>query len=119
MVDFKVPNHDSKIRPLGVQVKYNSRGQLRSAVAKVAVREGGNSTRIAIEFEIEASTARLREFRDPTSVTRKHFRGLPTATRQLQRIHGIDRVERPEKTFGDAIMEGHEITGTEGNDLRE
>jgi hypothetical protein len=117
MVNFKVPNHDSKVDPLGVQVRYSARGQPRSAVTNVAVREGGKTTTIAIEFEIEESTARLREFRDPTPVTRKHFRGLPTATRQLRRIHGVDRVERPEKTIGDAIIEGHESTNIEGNDL--
>jgi hypothetical protein len=104
-------NADSRI----VSLDNNLCGQPRSAVANVAVRDGDKSTRIAIEFEIEESTARLREFRDPTPVTRKHFRGLLTATRQLQRIHGVDRVERPEKTVGDAIMEGHESTNIEGN----
>lgn len=119
MVNFKVPNQNSKADPLGVQVKYDSRGQPRSAVAKVAIHEGDKPTTMVIEFEIEGSTARLREFREPRPITRKHFCGLPAATRQLQRVSCVDRVERPEKTLGDAIMKGLEMTNSEINDPSE
>lgn len=119
MVEYEVPSRRSKADPLGVQIKYSSRGQPLSAVTKVAVRESGKTDTILIEYEIEGSTARLREFREPTPITRKHFRGLPAATRQLQRVNCVDRVERPEKTFGDAIIEGLEMTNSEINDPSE
>lgn len=54
-----------------------------------------------------------RTWIEPAPVNQEHFRGLPIATRQIERLSCVDRVERPEKTIGDAIMDGHKITNFE------
>jgi len=103
----------------GVRVEYDSQGQPFSAVAEVVVREGDKSTRIAIEYGIEDSIAWLQSFRKPAPTNQEHFRGLPVATRQIERLGCVDRVERPEKTIGDAIMEGHDIADFEESNQHE
>lgn len=99
--------------PGGVRVEYDSRGRPLSAVVEVYVRIGGESTKVVIEFEISDSTARLRGICNPPSFDRQHLRSLPLATRQIENLGCVNRVERPEKTFGEMIMEGHRILSSE------
>jgi hypothetical protein len=113
MVTFIAGTDELSLNPAGVQVNYNSRGYAQSAVAKVMARRGTDSTTIAVEYDIESGTARFRGFRQSNSIERTHFRSLPTATQQVRRLECVDYVERPEKTVGTAIMEGHQHT-TEG-----
>jgi len=99
--------------PGGVRVEYDSRGRSLSAVVEVYVRIDGESTKVVIEFEISDSTARLRGICNPASFDRQHLRCLPLAKRQIENLGCGDRVERPEKTFGEMIMEGHRILSSE------
>lgn len=102
-------NDKPTLTPAGVDVTYDSTGRARSAVVRVTTRESTDSTTVAVEYDIERGTAWIREFREPASVNRRHFQYLPAATRQLRSVDCVDRVERPEKTFGNAIMEGHQL----------
>lgn len=107
MVRFITHNQEFSLNPNGVSVKYNARGQPTSAVVEIIERRGATSTTVAVEYGIVDETARLRGFREPASIHRDHFRCLPLATRQLERLCCVGQVERPEKTFGEALMEGH------------
>lgn len=119
MVEYETQIQEEKLDPDGVRVEYDSHGRPLSAVAEVIIRENGESNKIVIEYRIEDSIARLQSFRKPAPVNQEHFRGLPMATRQIERLGCVDRVERPEKTIGDAIMEGHNITNHEERDQHE
>ena len=99
--------------PGGVRVEYDSRGQPFLAVAEVNVCMGGESTKVVIEFQISDTTARLHRVCNPPSFDRKYLRSLPLATQQIENLNCVNRVERPEKTFGDMIMEGHRILSSE------
>lgn len=110
MVTFIAGTSELSLNPAGVRVTYDSNGWAESAVAKVTAREGTDSTTIAVEYDIEGRTARFRGFRKPNPIERTHFRSLPAATRQVRRLECVEQVERPEKTVGDAIMEGHQHT---------
>lgn len=113
MVTFIDGNDKPTLTPAGVEVKYKSAGRARTAVVRVTTRESAESTTVAVEYDIERGTARFCGFREPASIRRQHFRCLPATTRQLRSVDCIDRVERPEKTFGDAIMEGHQFLSDE------
>lgn len=113
MVEYETVIQESKLDPAGVEVGYDSNGRPLSAVAEVMIRENKESTRIVIEYRIAGSIARLQSFRKPVPVNQEHFRCLPIATRQIERLGCVDRVERPEKTIGDAIMEGHNTTNVD------
>lgn len=119
MVEYVTGVQEPKLDPDGVKVEYDSHGRPLSAVAEVMIHEDGKSTKILIEYRIEDSIARLQSFRKPAPVNQEHFRGLPIATRQIECLGCVDRVERPEKTIGDAIMEGHNITNHEERDQHE
>lgn len=109
MVRFIEGTQDPTIDPAGVRVEYSSRGRPILAVAEVISRKETQSTKIVVEYEIQNGTARLQGFRKPDSIERKHFQSIPIATRQVERLSCVDQVERPEKTFGEAIMEGHQF----------
>lgn len=109
MVTFITQNQEFTLDPNGVSVEYNARGHPTSAVAEVIERKGTKSTTVAIEYGIADGVARLQGFREPTTIHRGHFRSLPLATRQVERLSCVDQVERPEKTFGEALMEGHRL----------
>lgn len=113
MVRYETPSRRSSMDPGGVRVEYDSRGQPFLAVVEVNVRSGGESTKVEIEFEINEATARLRQVCNPPSFDREHLRSLPLATQQIENLDCVNRVERPEKTFGDMIMEGHRILSSE------
>lgn len=109
MVKISRPNYESRFDPLGVQVEYTPAGRPRSAIAEaVAIREDATATiRIVVEYEITGTVAKLKRFQEPDRIGIDHFRLLPVTTRQIERISDIDTVERPEKTIGQALIEGH------------
>jgi hypothetical protein len=92
-----------------VQVEYTPAGRPRSAIAEaVATQESeAATTRVVVEYEITGTVAKLKRFQEPDQIGIDHFRLLPATTQQVECIPGVDMVERPEKTIGQALIEGH------------
>lgn len=108
MVTYDPSSHEPGLKPAGVRVEYDARGQPRSAVVDVLFDDRAHSvTTVRIEYHIDRESAKLWRFIEPVPITRAHFQALPVATRQLKRLRCIDDIERAEKTFGDALMEGY------------